>query len=508
MRSLAVYLLATLGAAAGSASADSTLSIRVVDETGALLPCRMHLRDQGGAPRRADPLPFWHDHFVLPGEAQLDLPPGEYQYAIERGPEHLRRTGALTLSDGEPYRLSLALPRIADLAARGWRSGDLHVHRPIDEMPLHLEAEDLYVAPVITWWNGRSHWAHRTLPTKTLMQVPGPRYYDLMAGEDERDGGALLYFGLRRPLPLPGDRNDFPEFPSSMQYVQLAREDDDVWIDVEKPFWRDVPVWLASGQVDSIGLANNHMCRSVMLEDEAWGKPRDVERLPAPRGNGFWSQEIYYHALNCGLRLPPSAGSASGVLPNPIGYNRVYVYTGDQTDYRSWWEGLRAGRCFVTNGPLLLCRANGAPPGRVFQSDDALRIDVELELISNDSTPALEIVRNGRTTQTIPLSDGPSGQHATARLEFQRSGWFLIRALADVEETFRFASTAPYYVEIGAERSRISRASVQFFLDWLDERSAEVRRKVEDPAKLASVLKYHDDARDYWRQRRISANAE
>ena len=28
---------------------------------------------------------------------------------------------------------------------------------------------------------------------------------------------------------------------------------------------------------------------------------------------------IYYHLLNCGLRVPPSAGSASGVLPNPVG---------------------------------------------------------------------------------------------------------------------------------------------------------------------------------------------
>ena len=43
-------------------------------------------------------------------------------------------------------------------------------------------------------------------------------------------------------------------------------------------------------------------------------------------GVGYWVQEIYYHLLNCGLRVAPSAGSASGVLPNPVGYNRVYVH--------------------------------------------------------------------------------------------------------------------------------------------------------------------------------------
>ena len=39
--------------------------------------------------------------------------------------------------------------------------------------------------------------------------------------------------------------------------------------------------------------------------------------------DGYWTQDIYYALLNCGLRIPPSAGSASGVLPNPVGYNRV-----------------------------------------------------------------------------------------------------------------------------------------------------------------------------------------
>src|SRR5947207_11085244 len=129
----------------------------------------------------------------------------------------------------------------------------------------------------------------------------------MMAGEDERDGGALLYFNLRWPIAF-GDTG--PEFPSPLKFAADARRQPNVWIDCEKPFWWDVPTWLASGEIDSIGLANNHMCRSQMFESEAWGKPRDVQRLPPPRGNGFWSQQIYYHILNSGLRLPPSAGSA------------------------------------------------------------------------------------------------------------------------------------------------------------------------------------------------------
>jgi len=34
-------------------------------------------------------------------------------------------------------------------------------------------------------------------------------------------------------------------------------------------------------------------------------------------------------------------------------------------------------------------------------------------------------------------------------VKFNESGWFLVRVITDNPKTFRFASTAPYYVEIG-----------------------------------------------------------
>ena len=145
-------------------------------------------------------------------------------------------------------------------------------------------------------------------------------------------------------------------------------------IDVEKPFWWDVPLWVATGKVDSIGLANNHLHRDGMLDNEAWGKPRPTGRFSDPLGNGRWSQDIYYQLLNCGLRIPPSAGSASGVLPNPVGYNRVYVHCGDELTWDKWWENLRRGG---SSSPTARCCGRGsigpggpqegALPGHVFQ---------------------------------------------------------------------------------------------------------------------------------------------
>lgn len=470
-------------------------------------PCRIHLYGADGKPHRPDGFPAWNDHFVCDGRAAFPLAPGSYRYEVERGPEHERLDGTFDSPATGHVRVDLVLKRIADLAQSGWYSGDVHVHRPVEDVPLLMRAEDLHVAPVITWWNQRNLWTDLALPAPTLTRFDGDRLYDVMAGEDEREGGALLYFGLQRPLQIADAKR---EFPSPLTFAAAAREaNPEVWIDIEKPFWWDVPAWLASGVARSIGIANNHMCRSRMYENEAWGRPRDAERLSAPRGNGYWSQEIYYHVLNCGLRLPPSAGSASGVLPNPVGYNRAYVHIEGDLTWDQWRDGLLAGRSFVTNGPLLRCRANGELPGHVFQSENGAPVPIELaiELTSLDHVPAVEIIRNGEVVES--LTTRPETQQSlTASLTLNAGDWFLIRAITDRPETFRFASTAPYYIAAAGAVPRISRRSAEFFLDWAQEREERARRALTDPDEARAVLAFHDDAIRYWQDVVSRANAK
>jgi hypothetical protein len=471
------------------------------------LPCRIHLADQQGNPQKPEGQPFWHDHFVITGRATAPLSPGKYDFAIERGPEFKRQAGQLEIAAGTHPKLAVRLERIADLRAAGWYCGDLHVHRPIAEIERLMLAEDLDIAPVITWWNNRNLWNAKAVPEQIVQQFDSHRLYSVMAGEDEREGGALLYFGLKSPLDITtNDR----EFPSPMDFVELARKQQPaVWVDIEKPFWWDVPVWLASGQVNSIGVANNHMCRSQMYPDEAWGKPRDTKRLPEPLGNGYWSQEIYYHMLNTGLRLPPSAGSASGVLPNPVGYNRVYVHLDEPFTYDAWFRNLSRARCFVTNGPLLLATIDGEKPGTTINLDPgkSRTLRIEIELTSQDPIRELALIRNGRVVHTVDCSDELTQRH---RFEFAVDGpsWLLIRAIADVNRTFRFATTAPWFVEAPGAQNHISRESVQFFLAWVDERTERVKANVEDEIKREQVLKWHERARQFWTERLKIANSE
>jgi hypothetical protein len=465
-------------------------------------PCRVHLSDAAGKPVKAPGLPFWKDHFVCDGQVRLELPAGGYRYVVERGPEFRPVRGQFDVAAGEKRQVQLRLERIAHLAARGWWSGDLHVHRKAADIELLMAAEDLHVAPVMSWWHA-GKWIDMRVPGEQLRVFPGTRYADLRAGEDERDGGALLFFHLDDPLPLKDASYTFPIMTASI--AEARRQKPGAWIDIEKPFWWEVPLWLAAGEADSVGLANNHMNRSRMLDEEAWGRPRDRQKYPSPRGNGFYSQDLYYHILNCGLHLPPSAGSASGVLPNPVGYNRVYVQLDGDFNYDAWWKALRRGRSFVTNGPLLRCRANGHWSDHAFTAPAGGTVDItiDVELDSNDPVSKLEIIRNGQVASTHSWK--PSARQATiGPVTFDRSGWFLVRAIADVDHTFRFASTAPWHVKIG-DQPHISRASVQFFLDWLGERRAKI--EVKDARHNAEILPYYDRAQEFWQRRLAEATA-
>jgi hypothetical protein len=502
---LIAAIVAAASASGFAAGRTGNVTINVVDEnSGEPVAARMHLKDARGKPVKPPKAVSWNDHFVFDGSVNLALPPGRYTFELERGPEYRVRSGDFTIARGAEDSKTLTMVRFADLKKEGWWSGDVHIHRPIEEIELLARAEDLHVAPVITWWNDRNPWAKQKPPEQNIARFDGDRFKFLMAGEDEREGGALLYFNLPEPLPIVGAGR---EHPSPVEFARQARRWDGVHIDIEKPFWWDTPIWVALGLADSIGICHNHMHRDGVMGDEAWGKPRDAARYRGPQGNGRWTQDIYYHLLNCGLRLPPSAGSASGVLPNPVGYNRVYVHCGDALDYDAWWEGLRAGRVIVTNGPLLRPRVNGELPGHVFKSakGQKLELTASLELATRDKINYLEIVKDGKVVHEARLDKVAQAGGKLPPIVFDKSGWMLIRAICDNSQTFRFASSGPFYVEFDGA-PRVSRLSAQFFADWVTER--EKRVKLDDEAQREEVLKHHGAAAEFWRKVVDSANAE
>jgi hypothetical protein len=246
------------------------------------------------------------------------------------------------------------------------------------------------------------------------------------------------------------------------------------------------------------------------VDNEDDGRPRDRTLYPGRSGNGRWSENVYYHVLNCGLRIPPAAGSGSGTNENPVGTNRVYVYCGDQFSAESWWEGLEAGRVFVTKGPLLRPLVEGRPPGYVFhlEAGGKRTLEIGLNLATRVPVDYLQIIQNGKVEAEVRLADWKDRKGRLPPLVFDRSGWFLVRAVTDNRHTYQFASSGPYYVE-QAGQPRVSRRSVQFFLDWIDAAQTRIHdlSTLDDEARQ-TLLADQDQARQFFESLLSKANAD
>ncbi len=485
----------TSAAAGGEGVATQRLTVRASVD-GKPSPARLYLKLAGKPWLPTTELLSFRDHVVFDGQAELQLPPGEYTYELERGPTFRGKEGTLVVTAGQAASLDVALERLVDPEALGWFAGDLHNHRSAADTPELMRTELLHVAPVVTWWNGMMKYDPAQAEPRLL---PHGGVLDQTGGEDERVGGAIMLFRLKEPLKLPeplmdGERylhyhgDPRCELPTLATVARDAKKQPGAHVSLEKPFWWDGPTLVGLGLIDSYQLAHNHMRRKAPSNRVAWGRECDKQRFSHQVfSTGECSVDIYYQYLELGFHLPPSAGSASGVHLNPLGYDRVYVHTG-KFDHDAWWRGLAQGQSFVSNGPLLFVRANTMLPGHTFRIPEggSLALELDVQLHSEEPIAEVELVQNARVVSQGQLGEG--GQVHFAPLQLSESGWFLIRARTKEQRTFQFASTGPFYVEAASGKPRISRHAAEFFEQWISERVKRMRDENKDPSRLDEML--------------------
>jgi hypothetical protein len=156
---------------------------------------------------------------------------------------------------------------------------------------------------------------------------------------------------------------------------------------------------------------------------------------------------------------------------------------------------------------MLLVTANGKLPGQVFTAGlgEEVKVHLKGEITTRDTIRFVEIIRDGEVVKRSSVAPfARTGSLAT--LTFKRSGWFLVRPIAENPRTFRFASTAPFHVEVGDVKRRVSKSAANFFLEWVKERAARV--KLDDAKQRAEVLKYHAAAEKFSKELLERANAE
>jgi hypothetical protein len=179
----------------------------------------------------------------------------------------------------------------------------------------------------------------------------------------------------------------------------------------------------------------------------------------------------YYRLLNCGLRIPASSGTDWWIYD----HNRVFVQVEGSFTYDSWIAGLRAGRTFVSNGPLLELKVNDQGPGGTVNTSGLLRVSATA--ISRLPFERVQILYNGE----IVAEQGSLKEHeATLEREIRvdRGGWIAARVSGGSKTHAGFtvfAHTSPIYVHVGGTPHRRAEAAGAF-VDEIEDSIQSIRK--------------------------------
>jgi len=400
--------------------------------------------------------------FVIQSECGLDVPPGAYRVVAERGPEFQRIEQTVTVNPDGPNELALHIPRWIDMRALGWYSGDMHVHRPLQDLDALAQAEGLDFTVAITMWNRRTLWEGGSLPERGIERRKSGRFISVKNAEDERGGGAWMFHDIPQPLDLasilqPGQRQTESWFPPGLRFVEQVRQwrksgQDLPWFEIEKPIWWEAPVVMALAGPDSLGFLNNHFNQYGMLDNEAWGRPRDLQKYPGFAGFAAYTMDLNYRYWNLGFKAPPTAGSASGVLPNPVGYNRIYAPVSGAFTAAKWYRAILNNSHFVTNGPMLFFKADQQGRGQ---------IDVR----AREAIDRLELLANGKAIRTWNPPSTSNTMRVGFAVDTRNSTWLAARCFVKNTETVRLAHSSPIFVNGAYDASE----DAQYFTEWIEE---------------------------------------
>ncbi len=456
---------------------------------------------------------------LRPSQA-ITVPPGKIHVEITHGLEHVPVSLDVDLKSGEsktvPFKLQAL--RLHDPLGSRWMDGDIHVSLKYGgayrSTPLilltQMEAEDLSLAYSLMTSNGAQHFPDAT--TVGVASKADPNF-DLKTGPGV---GSMLSAahhvlnGIEFHSNYLGDLGLLSVYPSSSRryaaYPSMA-------VTGFFPTNADIADWFHQTN-RLVGYTQNFREVPNPVNDEklphelpidvALGKVDYYEVLDS--GDHKASAEVWYKFLNLGFRLPAAAGSNAipdySSLRGPVGLDRVYVRVpSGPFKINAWLDGLKHGRSFATNGPLLRFTLGGEAVGRELKLPAPGRLKFTAALRSIVPVDHLEVVCNGEVMINVPMNQSHNASDAAGALQLPRSGWCLLRAWAEKTEDpvldgYPYATTSPIYVTVAGAKPR-SPDDAAYFMAWIDRvaDNAKANSEYKNEAQKTEVLKTIQDAR-------------
>jgi hypothetical protein len=363
----------------------------------------------------------------IDGACEIRLPTGvPLRVRATKGPEFEPLDREVTLGAGQ-MALRFVIRRWSNLTSDGWYAGDTRAHFISPHAALlEAAAEGVHVVNLLACAQplpSLDGTAYPTISNITAFsgQTPALEADGRMVVVNTLNGHPVLgRVGLLNchravfPLTFGGDEPD--DWSVTDWCRQCHRKNGlAVWVDAFRTeTGGEALVAAVLGQIDAI----------------------EYDANPRPQLLRWW-----YRLLNAGVRLPLVGGSGKDSNRTAVGAVRTYARLdpGEPFSSGAWIEAVRAGRTFVTNGPLLKFDVTTGDVGK------PARISAEVKSLS--PFERLDLVIGGRAAVTTPAKE-IEGKYS-ARLELEHAaaefGWVAARCSGG---SGAFAHSSPVFVPV------------------------------------------------------------
>ena len=297
-----------------------------------------------------------------------------------------------------------------------WRSGDVHVHH-IDPATalLEMKAEDIDVCNILT-----SDFTHDQQRFHGAPEVSSDTNHIVYVNQEYREDrlGHVNLLNLKKLIEPVKTMRPY-QYPLNMQAADSthAQGGHVSWAHFASWPGLEGPLAIVLQKIDAVELlcAIDPFYEPVFVADV-------VPDLKMNSGLRLW-----YRLLNCGLKIPATAGTDKMNNRVSVGANRVYALVDGKFNYQSWINALNIGRSFVSNSPFIFCRVNDKIAGDELKITGRKTLTIEAEMFSQLPVDRLEIIVNGNVVAEKIVKHGE--KHASLKFNYipQKSVWIAAR---------------------------------------------------------------------------------
>jgi hypothetical protein len=486
---LAISSLLTLNAVSLSNSTNEQALIvaRILDaETKQPVPCTVAIRTSDGALLTEHP--SFKGGFRSTGQFEQAVPPGAVTITVSRGFDYVAVERKLNLRERERVELTFELKRRTPLRRQGWYAGDSHAHMAHGERKIAVDfpyvalaarAEGLDYLAIAQWWNlpqvtpellaqacqqvstpdFRLSWnmeAPKNYWRGDVSQCMGHGWTLGMRGRTEEGRDAIQELIALSAWDYESEKQPTPNFESHALIHALGGI-----VSYSHPlrWWRGR--WGGQGiyPLEEQKFVSN-MAQELPFDTVAGPTydMLDILMQPNERVANEQAQRLWFMLLNHGYRIAATA-SSDATFDNEgrgvPGRVRVYTRVAGAPTFDRIAQAMKAGRNFVTSGPLL-----GLEIGN-HQIGDSVRLDKPVQRkarikawasgAAGEYLTSVELLRNGEVVKTWPINDRSTEFNTEYELTVAPNTWYIARGFGS--NANQIALTNPIYFEASDYRA-------------------------------------------------------